>query len=140
MLEELVEELLKVQETLAGLEDKIAKESLPLSLQQKAILERYDTAPAKSKIADLKAQILVGMPEKTVRFLQVTLTKRISRRLDVLDGNALFESLRAMPAVLAKVTHSFTRCKIIDLVDAGAITLGSEAEIVASESLVIKRN
>lgn len=140
MLEELLEELLEAQKALTDLEDNIARETLPLTVQQKAILEHYDTGPIVWRIAELRAKILEEMPEKTVKLEKATLTKRISRRLKVLDGNALFEQLRMLPAVLAKVTHSFTKCKIIDLVDAGALTLGTEAEIVTSESLVVKTN
>lgn len=75
------------------------------------------------------------MEEKTYKFDFATITKQVRRSLKVLDGNLLFENLRVMPAVFSKVTHSFTKCKIIDLVDAGALTLGEEAEITETASL-----
>lgn len=89
----------------------------------------------EAKVVALKKEILGLMVEKTHKLGFATVTKQIRRSLKVLDGNLLYENLRVMPAVLAKVAHNFTKCKIIDLVDAGALTLRNEAEITETESL-----
>lgn len=140
MLEPLVQQYLAQQALLAGIKAEKATALEPLRMQVAAIEKDYDTYAVDSKIALLKAEILEKMEEKTYKLGCATISKRITKRLKVSDGNALYEQLRVMPAVLAKVIHSFTKCKIIDLVDAGALTLGSEAEITTTETLVVKPN
>lgn len=144
MLEQLLEQLWEQEKINASLKAKELAELAPLTEHANTIKQAYrgGLEVSAGRIAELKVEILKAMPEdeKTVKLERATLTKRVARRLKVLDGNLLYEQLRVLPAVLAKVTYSFTKCKIIDLVDAGALTLGSEAEIVTSENLVIKKN
>lgn len=142
MLEQLLEQLWEQEGINASLKAKQLAELAPLIEHANTIRQAYKTGldASASQIAALKTEILEEMPDKTVKLEKASLTKRVARRLKVLDGNLLYEQLRVLPAVLAKVTHSFTKCKILDLVDAGALTLGSEAEIVTSESLVVKKN
>lgn len=149
-LEEKVQELLGVSaEILADQEAaKTLKKEFDANLEAlpgasdlvSAYEQKAETLDAKSiadntKGSELKKEILGLMTDKTHKFDFATITKQVRRSLKVLDGNALLESLRVMPAVFAKITHSFTKCKIIDLVDAGALTLGEEAEITETESL-----
>lgn len=142
MLEKLLEQLWEQEKINADLKAKELAELAPLTECANTIRQAYKPGidASVSQVAELKREILEEMPEKTVNLECGTLIKRVTRRLRVLNGSLLYEKLRVLPAVLAKVTHSFTKCKVIDLVDAGALTLGSEAEITTSESLVIRRN
>jgi hypothetical protein len=154
MLEQKVQELLGVsaeiladqeaaktlkKEFNAELEALPGASGLVSAYEQKAKALDAKSIADNTKGSKLKEEILSLMTEKTHKLECATISKRVTRKLKVLDGQSLYERLRVLPAVLAKITYSFTRCKVIDLVDAGAFTLGEEAEITTNESLVVKK-
>lgn len=148
-LEQKVTDLIATEAIVASEKEALATAVAPYLAEIEEINGRMEKAketicPAlkdtEAEVATLRKEVLALMSDKTHKFDFATVTKQVRRSLKVLDGNALYESLRVMPAVLAKVTYSFTKCKIIDLVSAGALTLGKEAEITEAESLRVTVN
>lgn len=143
-LEEKVTDLITTEAIVASETEALATALAPYLAEIAEVTVRMEKAketicPAlkdtEAEVLALRKEILGLMQEKTHKFDFATVTRQVRRSLKVLDGNLLYENLRVMPAVLAKVTHSFTKCKIIDLVEAGALTLREEAEITETESL-----